>query len=178
MDTGRDVSRVRIAPVRPGDMGVLLTLLRELAEYEKLAHAVTANEDTMRESLFAERPAAEVLLAWAGEEAIGYAVYFHNFSTFQGRPGLYLEDLYVRPAWRGAGVGKRLLARVARVAAERRCVRMEWMVLDWNVDAITFYRSLGADPLSDWTTMRLQGEPLARLAGLDQVNEDEGEPGR
>jgi GNAT superfamily N-acetyltransferase len=155
----------RIEPAGPGDVGEILSLIRELAVYEKLEHQVVATEDGLRETLFGDRPGAEVLLARTGSQTAGFALFFHNYSTFLGRRGLYLEDLYVRPAFRGRGLGRALLARLASLAVERRCGRVEWAVLDWNEPAIGFYRGLGAVPMSDWTVFRLTGEPLRRLAG-------------
>src|SRR5262245_946388 len=139
----------------PDDVGLILSFIRQLAEYERLLDQVVASEELLREQLFGARPAAEVVIArWAGEPA-GFALYFHNFSTFLGRRGLYLEDLFVRPAFRGKGVGRALLAFLARTAVARGCGRLEWWVLDWNEPAIGFYRSLGAEPMNDWTVYRL-----------------------
>ncbi len=136
-----------------------------MAEYERLSHEVVATEEVLRESLFGERRVAEALLGYVGGEPAAFALFFHNFSTFLGRPGLYLEDLYVRPEHRGAGVGKALLRRLARLAKERGCGRLEWWVLDWNEPAIRFYKNLGAEPMDDWTVYRLTGEKLDELAG-------------
>ncbi len=156
--------RLTIARAAIEDVPLILTFIKELAEYEKLSDAVVATEATLREQLFGERPSAEVLFAlWEGAPA-GFAVFFHNYSTFVGRRGLYLEDLYVRPAQRGLGIGKALLAELARLALERGCGRMEWAVLDWNEPAIGFYKGLGALPMNEWTVFRLAGEPLQRLA--------------
>jgi GNAT superfamily N-acetyltransferase len=147
------------------DVPLILTLIRALAEYEKLADAVVATEDDLRRTLFGERRYAEVILAEvAGGDAAGFALFFHNYSTFLGRPGIYLEDLYVKPEYRGRGYGKALLARLAAVAVERKCGRVEWAVLDWNEPSIRFYESLGARMLTEWKTFRLIGEPLERLA--------------
>jgi GNAT superfamily N-acetyltransferase len=142
------------------------TLLLELAAYERLSHAVQATADSLREALFGARPVAEAIVVEAGRQIVGYALYFTTYSTFVGRPGMYLEDLYVQPAWRGQGIGKRLLAEIARQAVERSCGRLEWAVLDWNQPSIDFYQRLGARPLDDWTTYRMTGEPLAALAKL------------
>jgi GNAT superfamily N-acetyltransferase len=155
---------VRIVPAQPGDVPVILQMIAGLAEYEQLSHELVATEDDLQTWLFGERPVAEVILAYAGEAPIGFALFFHNFSTFVGRPGLYLEDLFVVPAWRGRGVGKRLLGHVASIAAKRRCGRMEWTVLDWNESAIGFYQRLGATVLNDWRICRLTGEALRRAA--------------
>ena len=154
----------RIRSANPADVPVVLQLIRELAEYERLAESVTATEDDLRDSLFGPRPSAEVVIAEASDGPAGYALFFHNYSTFLCRRGLYLEDLFVRPAYRGRGIGKLLLAHVAGVAVERACQRFEWAVLDWNEPAIGFYRSLGATPMHDWTVFRLTGDALRQLA--------------
>lgn len=146
------------------DAALLLALICELAAYENLAHAVVATEEQLRHWLFGERPAAEVLIAELAGEPVAFALFFPSFSTFLGRPGIYLEDLFVREAWRGRCIGKSLLARLAYLAVERGCGRLEWSVLDWNRPAIDFYRALGAQPLDDWTVFRLTGEQLATLA--------------
>ncbi len=162
---------LRIEAAVPSDVPVILGFIRELAEYEHLEHQVVADEATLRSELFGERPFAEVLLAREGPEAVGFALFFHNFSTFVGRRGLYLEDLYVRPAHRGRGVGAALLRRLARLAVERRCGRLERAVRDWNQPAIGFYRRLGARPMDDWTVYRLDGSALQQLAHGDGVEE-------
>jgi GNAT superfamily N-acetyltransferase len=153
-----------LTPVETTDVGALLALIRELAELEKLAHEVVATEETLRESLFGGPASAEAVLARVGGAVAGFAIYFHNFSTFQGRHGLHLEDLYVRSDFRGQGVGTALLAHVARVAVARRCGRLEWSVLDWNRRAIDFYTGMGARPVAGWSEYRLEGEALASLA--------------
>lgn len=158
-------SPFRILPAAERDVPVILELIRGLAEFERLSDAVVATEARLRDSLFGPRPDAEVVIAWAGDEAAGFALFFHNYSTFLGRRGLALEDLFVRPAWRGQGLGRRLLAHLAALALERDCGRFEWSVLDWNEGAIRFYRSVGAEPMSDWTTYRVTGSALERLAG-------------
>lgn len=153
--------------IRPGtedDVPLILSLIRELAEYERLSHEVVATEEMLRDSLFGERRAAEVLLGHLDDEPAGFALFFHNFSTFLGRPGIYLEDLYVRPEFRGAGVGRAMLVRLARLARERGCGRLEWSVLDWNEPAISFYKRLGASPVSGWSVYRVTGEALEELA--------------
>ena len=155
---------VRIRPATIDDVSLILTLIRGLADYERLAHEAVVTEADIRESLFGERPAAEVLVAEVGNEAAGFALFFHNYSTFLGRRGLYLEDLFVFPAYRGQGIGLALMRRLARLAIERQCGRFEWWVLDWNESAIDFYQRLGARAMNDWTVYRLTGEPLARLA--------------
>ena len=154
-----------IEPATERDVRALLRMIKGLAEYERLSHLVVATEDRLRESLFGQRPAAEALVARAGDEAVGFAVFFTNYSTFLAQPGLYLEDLYVEPRWRGRGLGRRLLARVAGIAAARGCGRLDWSVLDWNEPALGFYRGIGAEPMQDWTVFRLSGEALTRLAG-------------
>jgi GNAT superfamily N-acetyltransferase len=161
--------QIRLEEAAETDVPLILSFIKELAEYERLAHAVVATEEMIRESLFGERPYAECLIAYYGDAPVGFALFFHNFSTFRGAPGLYLEDLYVRPEMRGKGVGRALLRRLAQIAVERRCGRMEWAVLDWNQPAIKFYQSLGAVPLDDWIIYRLTGEALERLATEDNA---------
>ena len=153
-------------PALERDTPVILSLIKDLAEYERLGHEVEATEEDIRDSLFGDWPGAEVVLAYVGRDVAGFALFFHNYSTFLGRRGLYLEDLFVRPAYRSRGVGRRLLAHLARLAVERKCGRMEWWVLDWNESAIRFYQSIGAVPMEDWTVYRLTGDALARLADL------------
>ena len=162
---------IAIRAAQPADVPLLLQLIRELAEYERLAHQVVASEAELAESLFGGRPAAEALIAELDGKPAGFAIYFTNFSTFLGRPGLYLEDLFVRPAVRRRGVGRALFRHLARLAAERRCGRFEWSVLDWNQPAIAFYRSLGAVPLVEWTVFRLTGEALAHAARGETIPE-------
>lgn len=157
-------NEVRIEPAGVRDVPVVLSLIEALAEYERLAHEVVATEADVRESLFGATPHAEAVVARAGTEAVGFAVWFHNYSAFLSRPGLYLEDLFVLPAWRGRGIGQALLRHLARVAVERGCGRMEWAVLDWNDPAIGFYRRIGARPMDEWTVYRLTGDALERLA--------------
>jgi GNAT superfamily N-acetyltransferase len=145
---------------------VILELIRGLAEYERARlEDVPADEPALHRSLFGDRPQAEVLLACEGGRALGFAVFFHNYSTWRARHGLYLEDLFVRPESRGRGIGKALLIELARIARDRNCARMDWSVLDWNQPAIDFYKSLGAVPLSEWTTFRLTEDAIAKLAG-------------
>ena len=153
-----------IRPATIADVPVILQLIRELAEYERAPNDVVATEEGLREVLFGARPSAEVLLASAGEEPVGFAVFFHNFSTWLGRPGLYLEDLFVRPEQRGKGYGRALLVDLARIARERGCGRMEWAVLNWNEPAVQFYRKLGAKPMDEWTVFRLTRDGIAQLA--------------
>jgi GNAT superfamily N-acetyltransferase len=147
------------------DLPVILELIRELAAYEREPDAVVATEEGLGEVLFGPKPSAEVLLALENAQPVGFAVYFYNFSTWLGRPGLYLEDLFVRPKKRGKGYGRALLERLAQIAKERGCGRMEWAVLDWNEPAIQFYRKLGAVPMNDWTVFRLTADGIAKLAG-------------
>jgi GNAT superfamily N-acetyltransferase len=156
---------ITIRPATRDDVSLILEFIRDLARYERLEHEVAASEAQLGEALFGERPYAEVVLACSGGEPMGFALFFHNFSTFKGRPGIYLEDLFVRPEARGRGIGRQLLAYLARTAVERGCARLEWSVLDWNEPSIGFYRSLGAVPLDEWTIFRLTGESLALLAG-------------
>jgi GNAT superfamily N-acetyltransferase len=152
-----------LRPAVPADVPVILRFIRELAEYEKLTHQVVADEAALTATLFGDRPYAEVVLAELSGEPVGFALFFHNYSTFLGLPGLYLEDVYVPPDFRGRGVGGSLLTCLARIAVERGCGRMEWSVLDWNQPAIDFYRSLGAAPMDEWTVYRLTGDALAKL---------------
>ena len=156
---------ITIRPASRDEVPLVLEFIRELARYERLEHEVSATDAQLREALFGERRHAEVVLACRAGEPVGFALFFHHFSTFNGRPGIYLEDLFVRPEARGQGIGKRLLAYLARLAVERRCARLEWAVLDWNEPSIGFYRSLGAVPMDEWTTFRLTGDALALLAG-------------
>jgi GNAT superfamily N-acetyltransferase len=158
----RDGLAIRFATI--DDTPLVLALIRGLAEYERLAHEAVATEADIRESLFGSRPAAEVLLAETNGEPAGFALFFHNYSTFLGRRGLYLEDLFVYPEFRGRGIGRALMVRLAQIAVERNCGRFEWWVLDWNEPSIRFYESLGARAMSDWTVYRLSGEPLQQLA--------------
>jgi GNAT superfamily N-acetyltransferase len=146
------------------DVPVILELIRALATYERAPNEVTATEQGLTEVLFGQKPAAEVLLACENETAVGFAVFFHNFSTWLGRPGLYLEDLFVGPEHRGKGYGRALLIHLAKIARERGCGRMEWAVLDWNEPAIEFYRKLGAKPMDEWTVFRLTPDGIAKLA--------------
>jgi len=156
----------------PADVPLILEFIRELAEYERLSHEVVATDELVLEHLFGERPVAEVVIGEWGGDPVAFALFFHNFSTFLGRPGVYLEDLYVRPAMRGRGIGKAMLAHLARIAVERGCGRFEWSVLDWNEPAIAFYRSLGAEPMEEWTVQRVTGAALNRLAARGANDED------
>lgn len=162
---------IQIDPASPSDVPVILSFIRGLAEYEKLSDRCIATEAMLREHLFGPRPAAEVLIARVGDEPAGFALYFGTFSTFLAKPGIYLEDLYVRPEFRRKGVGRTLLRRLAQIALERGCGRLEWAALDWNEPAIRFYEKIGAVKLDDWTSFRLGGEPLERFASESAVPE-------
>jgi GNAT superfamily N-acetyltransferase len=157
-------SDLRIQPATIDDVPLLLQLIKDLAEYEQLAYACVATEDDLRAHLFGPNAVAHALVASLGSQPAGFALYFFNFSTFLARPGLYLEDLFVKPAWRNRGVGRALLAELARIAIDRRCGRMEWAVLNWNELALRVYRGIGAQPLNDWTVYRLTGDALSGLA--------------
>jgi GNAT superfamily N-acetyltransferase len=154
-----------IRDATPADVSTIAALIRALAVYEELEHEVVLEEPDLRQHLFGERPYAEVVLAEHEGAVVGFALFFHNFSTFLGKPGIYLEDLFVVPEHRGRGCGKALLARLARIAVERGCGRLEWSVLDWNEPSIAFYRSLGAVAMDEWTQYRLTGDALTSLAG-------------
>ena len=158
------MSNVQIVPARPDDVPVILDLIRGLGEYERLSHEIVATEDGLRKCLFGDRPAAEVVLAYVDTTVVGFALFFHNFSTFLGRPGLYLEDLFVKPEWRGRAIGQQLLAHLARLAVELGCGRMEWTVLDWNEPALRFYERMGARVMKEWKLCRLTGDSLERVA--------------
>ena len=155
---------IHIVSAQASDIPLILEMIRGLAEYEKLGHLVAATDGRLRETLFGARPAAEVLLAYSGDEAAGMALFFQNYSTFLARPGLFLEDVYVKPHLRGKGIGSALLRRLASIAMERGYGRMEWDVLDWNKPAIGFYEAMGAAAMDEWTRYRLHGEALERLA--------------
>jgi len=155
---------VTIVPATPADVPTILDLIRALAEYEKLSHEVVATEADIDRWLFGGRPVAEVILARSETTTVGFALFFHNFSTFLGRPGIYLEDLFVLPDWRGQGVGRLLLTSLARLAVERGCGRLEWSVLGWNEPAIGFYLRMGARVMDEWRICRLTGEALGRVA--------------
>ena len=161
---------VRITSAKAADVPLILALIRDLAAYERMADQVVATEADVERALFAERPCTEAVIARVGAEAVGFALFFHTFSTFVGRRGLYLEDLYVRPPFRGRGIGRRLLAHLAALAVERDCGRFEWSVLDWNAPAIAAYRRAGAVPMDEWTVYRLTGDGLRTLA-------EEAQPG-
>jgi len=155
---------LQIREATEADVHVILWFIRQLAEYERLTHEAVMTEEALRESLFGSRRSAEVLLAYYDDKPVGFAVFFHNFSTFLGKPGLYLEDLFVIPEMRGKGFGKALLLRLAKIACDRNCGRFEWAVLDWNKPSIEFYKKLGAIPMDEWTIFRVTGDALKRLA--------------
>ena len=159
------MSDTRVREASEGDVPLILTFIRELADYEKLSHEVVATEEGLRESLFAGRRYAEVLIAEHDGAPAGFALYFHNFSTFLGKPGIYLEDVYVRPEFRGTGIGRQLLVKLAHLALQRGCGRLEWSVLDWNEPSIGFYRQLGAVAMDDWTVYRVSDDALRKLGG-------------
>lgn len=164
-DIPAEAAGFTLRPATPADVPLVLAGIRQLAEYERLAHECVATEAELHETLFGAHPAAEVVLAFAGDEPAGFALWFQSYSTFLARPGLYLEDLFVYPQHRGRGLGRRLLRHLAQVAVERGYGRVEWSVLDWNVDAIGFYRSIGAELLDDWRRCRLAGDAIPALAG-------------
>jgi GNAT superfamily N-acetyltransferase len=155
-----------IRPATPVDIPAIAQLIQALADYERLGHEVSLDENRLRDHLFGPRPFAEVLLAEEAREVVGFALFFHNYSTFLGKPGIYLEDLFVQPEYRGKGYGKELLVALARLAIERGCGRLEWAILNWNKPAIAFYRSLGAIPMDEWTVYRVTQDALTRLAGV------------
>ena len=160
---------VRIESAQERDVPLILELIRGLAEYERMSDQVVATEAGLREALFGAQPSAEVIIAYADDRPAGFALFFHNFSTFLGRRGLYLEDLFVIPEFRRLGIGRRLLTELARIAVARGCGRFEWSVLDWNTPAIEFYKRLGARPLDDWTIFRVTGDALTRLAESERA---------
>ena len=153
------------------DIPLILTFIKELAEYEKLSHTVIADEEKIRTALFSDKKTAETILAFYHKKPAGFALFFHNFSTFVGKPGLYLEDLYVKPHLRGKGIGRELFNHLVKIAVERDCGRFEWAVLDWNLPAINFYKKLGAEAMDEWTVFRLDEEALKRLYE-NETNED------
>lgn len=157
-------SQLVLRPATPSDVLVLFSLIQALAEYEKLSHAVTGNAEALKEYVFGSRPYAEAILVEYGGQAVGFALFFHNFSTFLTQPGIYLEDLFVLPKYRRQGIGKALLTYLANLAVERGCGRLEWSVLDWNEPAIGFYRYMGAAVLEDWRICRVEGDSLTQLA--------------
>ena len=158
------MSDFHIRPPTAGDVPLVLQFIKDLAHYERLLDEVVATEESLGETLFGARPYAEVSLGYLADTPAAFALYFHNYSTFLGRPGIYLEDLYVREEFRGRGLGRAMLGHLARLAKERGCGRLEWAVLDWNEPAINFYKRLGASPMDEWTVFRVTGEALDRLA--------------
>ncbi len=162
-----NMNTLSIREATRADIALVLSFVKELADYEKLTHLVVATEAVIAEELFGPKSHAEALLGYSGAEPVAFAVYFHNFSTFLGKKGLYLEDLYVRPAYRRRGIGRAMLLRVASIAAERNCGRMEWSVLDWNEPAIFFYERLGATIMHEWKLVRVTGGALERLAKME-----------
>jgi GNAT superfamily N-acetyltransferase len=165
MEIPTKIPDFKIRPATEGDVPVILSFIKELAQYEKLSHEVAATEETLRETLFGDRRVAEVIIGFFGDSPVSFALFFHSYSTFLGRPGIYLEDLFVRTEMRRKGIGRVMLTYLANLAKERRCGRLEWSVLDWNEPAIRLYRSLGAVAMDEWTINRLTGEALDRLAG-------------
>ncbi len=164
MEIFTKIKNFTIRPATKDDASLILSLIKGLAEYEKLTHEVVATEELLRETLFGDCPVAEVILGHFDGEPVGFALFFHNYSTFLGRPGIYLEDLFVKPEMRRKGFGRIMLSYVARLAKERRCGRLEWSVLDWNEPALKFYKSIGAVPMDEWTTQRVTGDALDLLA--------------
>jgi GNAT superfamily N-acetyltransferase len=161
----------QIGPARVDDVPIILEFIRDLATYDRALAEVTATEEQLVDVLFGERPAADVLLAFEGQSPVGFAIYFQNFSTWVGHPGLYLEDLFVKPEHRGKGFGRALLVRLAKIALERNCGRMEWSVLNWNEPAIKFYHSLGAKPMDERTVFRLTRDGIVKLASSEQLEQ-------
>lgn len=162
---GAERGSITIRAAKAADVPLILSFIRDLASYERLMDQVIADENALRQTLFGARPYAEVIIASRNDAAVGFALFFHNYSTFLGKPGIYLEDLYVRPEARGCGVGRQLLGWLARTALERNCGRLEWSVLDWNTASIAFYEGLGAVAMDEWRTFRVTGDALAGLAG-------------
>ena len=159
-----NAATIELRPAVEADVDQILEFIRELARYERLEHEVVATAADLRERLFGAQRFAEVVFACEAEVPVGFALFFHNFSTFKGQPGIYLEDLYVRPHLRGRGIGRLLLRHLARLTVERRCARLDWAVLEWNEPSIAFYRGLGAEPLADWRMFRLSGTALEQLS--------------
>ena len=172
MTADTPMATIHLRAANAADTPHILAFIRELAEYEKLAHEAVADAASLVAHLFGEHPAAEVVIAEVGGQPAGFALFFHNFSTFKGQRGLYLEDLFVRPQYRGLGLGRRLMVHLAKLAIERDCGRFEWSVLDWNTPAIDFYRELGATPMDEWTVQRVSGANLRGLAGLSETHGD------
>lgn len=167
-----NINGLEIIPATVNDVQLVFEFIKALADYERLPHEVVATEDLLKQTLFGERKVAEVVIGYADGIPVGFALYFHNFSTFLGRPGIYLEDLFVKPEFRGKGFGKALLVYLAKITKERNCGRLEWSVLDWNEPSIKFYKSLGAKQMDDWTMYRVTGKALDQLAESPN-NDDE-----
>jgi len=181
-ETGPDKERqevldLQIRPAAEGDIRLILTFIRKLAEYGDIADEVSATEDDVSEALFGRQRVADAIIAYAGPDPAGFAIYSYSFSSFHGRPGIYVEDLFVEQAYRGSGIGKALLVYIAQVGQQRGCARLEWSVLNWNERAMEFYQDLGAVPMEEWTTFRLTGEDLERLASPERgVTESQPSP--
>lgn len=171
MKVRTNIPNFEIRPAREQDVALILSFVKQLAEYERLTHEVVATEASLRESLFGDRCGPEALLAEYEGRPVGFAVFFQNYSTFLGRPGIYIEDIYVQPEFRGRGFGRAILAYLAKLAKERRCGRLEWAVLDWNEPAIEFYRGLGAVPMDQWTVYRIAGDALDKLANESDLHQ-------
>jgi len=164
MKYSTSIEGFEIREAKESDVPLILSFIKELAAYEKMPHEVVASEELLKKNLFSERRGAEVVIGYFQQQPVGFALFFHNFSTFVGKPGIYLEDLFVKPEMRGKGFGKVMLAFLAKLARERDCGRLEWWVLDWNEPAIRFYKSFGARPMDEWTVFRVTGDTLDRLA--------------
>jgi GNAT superfamily N-acetyltransferase len=170
MATSTSIAGFQIRPATKSDVPIILAFVKKLAEYEKLSDEVVATENSLRETLFGEHPVAEVAIGYFEERPVGFVLFFHNYSTFLGRPGLYIEDLFVDESYRGRGFGRALLSHVAGLAKKRSCGRLEWAVLDWNDPAIRFYKNLGAVPMSEWTVFRVTGGNLEQLAKSRRID--------
>jgi len=166
------LSGVHLRFAQPGDSKQILQFIKSLAAYERMSKEVLATEETIRETLFGEKAYAEVIFAELNGKVVGFALFFHNYSTFVSRPGLYLEDIYIYPEYRGRGIGKRMMAYLAKLAVERDCGRFEWSCLKWNEPSLDFYASLGAETMDEWVTLRVSGKKLKNLAGLFNSQED------
>ena len=164
MTSPKDIPSFQVRAATKTDVPIILAFIKKLADYERLSHEVIATEKILNETLFGRRRTAELAIGFYKKEPVGFVLFFHNYSTFLGQPGIYIEDLYVEEAFRRRGFGRALLNYVAQLAQERRCGRLEWSVLDWNEPAINFYQKLGAVPMKEWTTFRLTGDSLKKLA--------------
>ena len=162
------MEKFTIKPATTHDIPLILSFIKELADYEKLLHEVVATEETLKETLFGDKSHAEVVIGCLDNKPVSFALFFHNFSTFLGRPGIYLEDLFVKPEARGKGIGQKMLGYLANLAKERKCGRLEWWVLDWNETAINFYKKIGAKPMDEWTVFRVTGDALENLAAMEK----------